>query len=181
MLEPPYDTNGSGSPVTGMMPRVIPMFSKAWKANQATTPVATSRPNRSDGAERRSAGPPEHHPEQQEISRGADEAELLPRDREDEVGLLLGDEAALGLRAVEQALAGQPAGADRDARLLGVVADAARVERRVGEGGEAGRSGTARACRPATATTPTERRPPASRPSDQRRRRAGRRRACRGR
>ena len=43
--------------------------------------------------------------EQQDRRPRADEAELLPRHGEDEVGLLLGDELALGLRAVEQPLA----------------------------------------------------------------------------
>lgn len=42
--DPPYDTNGSGSPATGMMPSVIPMFSNAWKANQAMMPAATIVP-----------------------------------------------------------------------------------------------------------------------------------------
>ena len=41
---PPADTNGNGIPVIGMMPNVIPMFSKVWNANQATTPVAMRRP-----------------------------------------------------------------------------------------------------------------------------------------
>ena len=45
--EPPYDTNGSGRPVTGMIPSVMPMFSNVWNANQQITPDATSRPNRS--------------------------------------------------------------------------------------------------------------------------------------
>ena len=66
-------------------------------------------------------------------TRGADQAELLPRDREDEVGVLLGHEAGLGLRAVEQALAEDAAVADRDPGLGGVVAGAARVEVGVGE------------------------------------------------
>ena len=39
--------NGSGMPATGMMPSVMPMFSKDWKANQAITPPATTVPNRS--------------------------------------------------------------------------------------------------------------------------------------
>ena len=45
--DPPYETNGSGTPVTGMIPSVMPMFSNIWKVNQQTIPVATSRPNRS--------------------------------------------------------------------------------------------------------------------------------------
>ena len=34
---PPYETNGNGRPVTGMMPIVIPMFSNTWNANQLDT------------------------------------------------------------------------------------------------------------------------------------------------
>ena len=45
MLEPPYERNGNGTPVIGINPRVMPIFSNVWKANQATTPIATKRPN----------------------------------------------------------------------------------------------------------------------------------------
>ena len=48
--EPPYETNGRGTPVTGMMPSVIPMFSNAWNVNQQTMPVATSRAEQVLGA-----------------------------------------------------------------------------------------------------------------------------------
>ena len=41
--EPPYDMNGSGMPVIGMIPMVIPMFSKIWNANIASTPIAHQR------------------------------------------------------------------------------------------------------------------------------------------
>ena len=45
--DPPYDTSGRGTPVTGMMPRHIPMFWKVWKANQQAMPAAATRPNMS--------------------------------------------------------------------------------------------------------------------------------------
>ena len=48
IAEPPYDMNGSGMPVIGMMPIVIPMFSKTWIANIASTPMASSVPKKSD-------------------------------------------------------------------------------------------------------------------------------------
>ena len=64
------------------------------------------------------AAPPQHDAEQQHEPAGADQAELLPRDGEDEVGLLLGDEGAVGLRPLEQALAEEPTRADGDAGLL---------------------------------------------------------------
>src|SRR5690606_9878992 len=82
------------------------------------------------------AGAPEDDAEQAYDQRAADEAEFLPGDGEDEVGLLLGHELAGGLGAVEEAGAGQSAGADGDAGLVGVVADACGVELGVGEGGE---------------------------------------------
>ena len=134
--DPPYDTSGRGTPVTGMIPRHIPMFWKAWNPNQQATPAAASRPKRSSACAAMRQGPPDHDAEQQDQDAGPDEPELLPRDGEDEVGLLLGDERRPCLRAVEQPLAEDPAVADRDARLLGVVAGAARVECRVREGHE---------------------------------------------
>ena len=113
------------------------MFSKDWKANQAMIPAATIVPYSSRGLAGDAAGAPQHDAEQQDDQARADEAQLLTRDGEDEVGLLLGHELAGGLGAVEEALAAEAAGADGDAGLVGVVADARRVERRVGEGGEA--------------------------------------------
>lgn len=136
--DPPYDTNGSGSPATGMMPSVIPMFSKAWKANQAMIPAATIVPYSSLVSRAIRQARHRTTPSSTRIRPAAEEAEFLARDGEDEVGLLLGDELAGGLGAVEEARSGESAGADRDACLVGVVADARRVERGVGEGGEAG-------------------------------------------
>ena len=40
--------NGSGRPVIGMMPSVMPMFSNTWNANIASTPTVTSVPKKSD-------------------------------------------------------------------------------------------------------------------------------------
>ena len=57
----------------------------------------------------------------------ADEAELLGQHREHEVGRLDGQEVALRLRAVGQALAHPAAGADRDLRLVELVAGALDV------------------------------------------------------
>jgi hypothetical protein len=44
MLDPPYDINGRGTPVIGISPKVIPIFSNIWNANHAITPVQTSVP-----------------------------------------------------------------------------------------------------------------------------------------
>ena len=37
--DPPYDTSGNGMPVTGMMPIVIPMFSKTCQATIVIAPT----------------------------------------------------------------------------------------------------------------------------------------------
>ena len=49
------------------------------------------------------AGAPQDDAEQDDDQPGPEEAELLARDGEDEVGLLLGDELAGGLGALEEA------------------------------------------------------------------------------
>ncbi len=70
----------------------------------------------------------EDHPEP------AQQAELLGQHGEDEVGLLLGQEVEVALRALQEAAAGDAAGAERDLRLQDVVAGAQRVAVRVEEG-----------------------------------------------
>ena len=45
--DPPALTNGSGTPVMGRMPITAPMLTNACMQNQAVTPIASSRPNRS--------------------------------------------------------------------------------------------------------------------------------------
>ena len=117
--------------MTGMMPRHIPMFWNDWKANQQPTPAAARRPKRSWAWPAMTNARHSSSVEQPDDHRGPDETELLAGDGEDEVGLLLGHEAGAGLGAVEQALAEHAAVADGDARLLGVVAGAERVERGV--------------------------------------------------
>ncbi len=42
MADPPALRKGSGRPVTGMSPIVIPMFTKMWNISSAATPTATS-------------------------------------------------------------------------------------------------------------------------------------------
>ena len=113
------------------------MFWKAWKPHQQAMPAAATRPNRSPACGGDGQGAPDQHGHEQDQHARPHQAELLARDGEDEVGVLLGHEAGAGLRAVEEALAEEPAVADGDARLLGVVAGAPRVEPGVGEGEEA--------------------------------------------
>ena len=85
----------------------MPMLTNAWKANQTATPDATSMPNMSSATAAALIARKTMMPSSADDHRAADEAELLPRDREDEVGLHRGDEVAAGERAVEQALAEQ--------------------------------------------------------------------------
>ena len=85
------------------------------------------------GARRDPDRPPQQHQEQPDDQRGPDQSELLTGDREDEVGVLLRDEARLGLRAVEETLAEQSPVADGDPGLCRVVAGATWVEIRVHE------------------------------------------------
>ena len=112
------------------------MFWNAWKPNQQAIPAPASRPNMSSARAAIRIARQSSDEEQHDDGGRADQAELLAGDREDEVGVLLGHEARLGLRAVEEALPEQSAVADRDPRLRGVVAGAARVVGRIEERGE---------------------------------------------
>ena len=113
------------------------MFWKAWKPNQQAMPAAATRPNRSSASSGDRQRAPDHDRQQHDDHPGPDQAELLAGDGEDEVGVLLGHEARPRLRAVEESLAEEPTVADRDPRLLDVVAGAARIEAGIGEGQEA--------------------------------------------
>ena len=109
-------------------PRFIPTFSNDLEQRTTTaTPDAISRPKASCARAATTTRPQHDEAEQEQQPGGPEEAELLPRHREDEVGLLVGDEAALGLPALEEALPLPAAGADRDAHLPGLVADPLRV------------------------------------------------------
>ena len=120
--------NGSGMPVTGMIPIVMPDVLEHLEHEHRQHPDA----DRACRAGRGPAGPFARSastitPNSTSTSAAADEAELLPDGREDEVGLLLGHVAAVGLRPVEEALAGEAALADGG---LGVVDLAGGLRRR---------------------------------------------------
>ena len=103
------------------------MFSNIWNASidkHADAHEHAEEVAREPGC---SPGPPHHEGEEAEQHDRAEEAELLPHRREDEVGVLLGHEAALRLRALAETLAGEPAVRDRLLRLLLVVRVALRV------------------------------------------------------
>ena len=42
--EPPYDMSGSGIPVIGMIPMVMPTLTKTWNISIAVMPPATKAP-----------------------------------------------------------------------------------------------------------------------------------------
>src|SRR4051812_32412904 len=44
--EPPYDIRGRVTPVTGMMPRVMPTFTRIWNMSMAAMPPAIRVPNK---------------------------------------------------------------------------------------------------------------------------------------
>ena len=63
--EPPYDTSGSGTPVTGMIPRHMPMFWNDWKPNQQAMPAGGEPAEEVVGLGGDRERPPQHHAEQQ--------------------------------------------------------------------------------------------------------------------
>ncbi len=103
--DPPDETNGSGMPVTGMIPRVIPMFSKMWNSNMQRMPTQMQGPELVPGELRGPPDPPDHHPQQPNEQPGSQEAELLADDGEDEVRFLHRNEPAAGLRALAEPVA----------------------------------------------------------------------------
>jgi len=106
-----------GMPVTGMMPIVIPMFSKQLKAKKTNTPMQMIRPScpwpgaRFERAER-------HEGEQQDDQQRPDEAQLLPDGGEYEVRVLFRHVPEIRLQTVEEPDAVE---ATRANGVLGVV------------------------------------------------------------
>ena len=102
-----------------------------------TTPTAISRPKTSCEIAGGAQAAHEQQDEQREEDHRADEAQLLAEDAEDVVGGLGAQVVELGLRAVRQALAEEPAGADADLGLEDVEAGAQGVLGRVEEEADA--------------------------------------------
>ena len=97
--------NGSGIPVIGMMPMVMPAFSKIWNTNSAMMPSAQQGAEVVAGELGRSPHAPHDDGQQRQQRRSPEEAELLADRGEDEVGVLLRNVAEPGLGALEQTLA----------------------------------------------------------------------------
>ena len=124
-------------PDTGRTPTTAPRLIAAWPTIQAVTPAASSMPNRS-GARRATRKPTRPNAgEQREHEDAADEPELLADDREDEVGVRVGQEHPLGATRAEPD-AVDAAAAERDQRLGDLVAGVRLVVPRVQEREHAG-------------------------------------------
>ena len=95
-------------PVIGMMPIVIPTFSNTWNTNIDRTPTQISVPSGSRASWAVRQIRQAMIDSRAEQRAGADEAELLPHRREDEVGVLLGHDVEPGLGALEQAVPVSP-------------------------------------------------------------------------
>ena len=94
--EPPKDTNGSGTPVTGSSPTTAPMLITAWPTSQAVIPAAT-RPAKRSVARQAIRMPTRARARNRPVSRqAADQPGLLADDGEDEVGLGVGQVAPAG-------------------------------------------------------------------------------------
>ena len=127
--EPPKEMNGSGIPVTGSTPTTAPMLISVSAADPGHEP---EREQRAEAVGRLRGRPdPEPHEaaEEDEHQSGPDDAELLADDREDEVGVRVGQEAPLCLPAAEPG-AEEVARPEPDQRLDDLVARARAVGRR---------------------------------------------------
>ena len=92
--------NGRGMPVTGMMPMVMPDVLEDLEHEHGEHADADERAEEVAREPGGSPGAPHHDGEQREQRpRAPTKPSSSPTDGEDEVGVLLGDEAALGLRA----------------------------------------------------------------------------------
>ena len=88
-LDPPYETNGSGIPVSGATPSTAARLMAAWPQTSEVIPAASSFPNGSRQCSA-TAKPANANAAKAAITNGrADQAELLADHGEDHVGLRL--------------------------------------------------------------------------------------------
>ena len=121
IAEPPTETNGSGMPVIGAMPIVMPTFTKTWNRNANTIPAATIAPYRSEARRHDLQPAPDDEQVEKQEHGCADEAALLGDRGEREVGRVRRQIVERGLGRAGHAAAADTAGADRDLRLRQVV------------------------------------------------------------
>ena len=113
--------NGSGTPVSGAIPSTTKMLRMPWHRISEVSPLASSlriAGGRAPGRPQPGVG---DHPVEAGDAEDPEDAELLADHRQDEVGLRLWEVVGL-LHGVAEADAEDPAGADRDLALDGLVA-----------------------------------------------------------
>ena len=119
--------SGSVTPTTGKSPITIPMLMATCQKSMPVTPTARKWPKRSRALPAMSMRARDEHEVEREQEQAAEEAVLLRPHREDEVGVLLGEERQVRLRPLPPPLAEPLPGADGDHRLRRVVARAEHV------------------------------------------------------
>ena len=128
--DPPTVTNGSGIPVTGATPIVMPDVDEHLEEEADDEP-----PGDDDAVQVRRAGDhakpaPDDEEVEEQQDRAPDEAPLLGERGEREVRRVLGQVVAPRLARVDRAASGEPARADRRDRLVDVLREALRVRSR---------------------------------------------------
>ena len=106
-------TKGSGIPVTGAMPIVMPTLTKTWKRKANTIPPGDDGAVEVAGDRDHPQPAPDDEQVEEQQDRAADEAALLGEGGEDEVGRVLGEVVEPRLARPLDAAAGEAAGADR--------------------------------------------------------------------
>ena len=99
---------GKGTPVTGMMPMHIPMFSNSGKGEEDEDPDAEQAAHHVPRVFANHEHAPGDEAEQRHDGDRPNKAHLLADRGEDEVGLLFGHVAERGLKSVEQPRAVDP-------------------------------------------------------------------------
>src|SRR6266487_141617 len=112
-LEPPYETKGSGIPVSGASPSTAARLITAWAQTSAVRPAASRFPK---GSLQRSATRRPAYAKVAYAASSAAAAELLADDREDHVRVRLGQVVDL-LDPLAETASEDPAGAEPDQRL----------------------------------------------------------------
>ena len=126
-------TNGSGIPVTGAIPIVMPTLTKIWKRKRDHDPTGDDRTERVARDRDHAQAAPDDQQVEAEQERRAEEAALLGERREDEVGVVLGQVVEPRLRRTLDAAPVEAARADGRDRLRLVVGGPGRILLEVGE------------------------------------------------
>ena len=139
--EPPTETNGSGIPVIGAIPIVIPTLTNTWKRKREDDPAGDDRAEEVARAGDDLEPAPDDEQVEQQQERGAEEAALLGERGEREVGVVrrAGSRAASGSRRRRRGPRSPPEPTAIIDWVEVVGGRVARVGRGVREAGEARR------------------------------------------